>query len=252
MQVGQDYTAFIVASIAFLEHTVSTQLLRIRHPALYWPPVHDSGDHERDSDAVCRSAAPSPDRIVPVRPRGAARRGGRRGRRHLGVVDRATRFLAGRTRMDIEVVLKRFESPDEVRVMTKGKFELVHIGGMTIGRATYEPGWKWSTHVGPLVGAARCDVEHVGLVVSGTGDRGVRGWPGVRADGGESVLHSACPARQLGGRRSAVRVTALHGRGDVRKMSERCLSPVRPRNSRMGPDQSDPVDVSPAKSAAAG
>src|SRR4051794_19429297 len=70
--------------------------------------------------------------------------------------------------MDVEVVLKRFESPDEVRVMTKGKFELVHIGGMTIGRATYEPGWKWSEHVGPLVGAARCDVEHVGLVVSGT------------------------------------------------------------------------------------
>src|SRR3954451_2618280 len=70
--------------------------------------------------------------------------------------------------MDIDVVLKRFESPDEVRVMTKGKFELVHIGGMTIGRATYEPGWKWSEHVGPLVGAARCDVEHVGLVVSGT------------------------------------------------------------------------------------
>jgi quercetin dioxygenase-like cupin family protein len=70
--------------------------------------------------------------------------------------------------MDVDVVLKRFESPDEVRVMTKGKFELVHIGGMTIGRATYEPGWKWSEHVGPLVGAARCDVEHVGLVVSGT------------------------------------------------------------------------------------
>src|SRR5262249_60064625 len=70
--------------------------------------------------------------------------------------------------MDVDVVLKRFESPDEVRHMTKGTFELVHIGGLTIGRATYEPGWKWSLHVGPLVGAARCDVEHVGLVVSGT------------------------------------------------------------------------------------
>ncbi|MBV9618706.1 MAG: cupin domain-containing protein [Verrucomicrobia bacterium] len=58
--------------------------------------------------------------------------------------------------------------PDEVRVMEKGKFELVHIGGMTIGRATYEPGWKWSEHVGPGVGATRCPVEHVGLVISGT------------------------------------------------------------------------------------
>jgi len=70
--------------------------------------------------------------------------------------------------MDLDVVLKRFDSPDEIRHMTKGTFELVHIGGMTIGRATYEPGWKWSEHVGPLVGATRCDVEHVGLVVSGT------------------------------------------------------------------------------------
>src|SRR5437763_2504951 len=68
---------------------------------------------------------------------------------------------------EIGVILKRFESPDEVRVMEKGKFELVHIGGMTIGRATYEPGWRWSEHVGPTVGAARCGVEHVGLVLAG-------------------------------------------------------------------------------------
>ena len=68
----------------------------------------------------------------------------------------------------IPVILKSFDSPDEVRVMQKGKFELVHLGGMTIGRATYEPGWKWSEHVGPTVGATRCPVEHVGLVISGT------------------------------------------------------------------------------------
>jgi len=67
-----------------------------------------------------------------------------------------------------EVVLRRFESPDEVREMTKGRFEVVRLGGVTIGRATYEPGWKWSLHVGPGVGAERCTVEHVGLVVSGT------------------------------------------------------------------------------------
>jgi mannose-6-phosphate isomerase-like protein (cupin superfamily) len=66
-----------------------------------------------------------------------------------------------------EVVLKRFEQPDEVRHMEKGRFEIVRVGGMTIGRATYEPGWKWSTHVGPSVGATRCEVEHVGLVLSG-------------------------------------------------------------------------------------
>lgn len=70
--------------------------------------------------------------------------------------------------MDTDVILKRFENPDEVRQMVKGTFELVRLGGLTIGRATYEPGWKWSEHVGPNVGARRCTVEHVGLVVAGT------------------------------------------------------------------------------------
>jgi uncharacterized RmlC-like cupin family protein len=69
--------------------------------------------------------------------------------------------------IDVHVVLRRFEAPDETRIMTKGRFEIVRLGGLTIGRATYEPGWKWSVHVGPGVGASRCTVEHVGLVLSG-------------------------------------------------------------------------------------
>jgi quercetin dioxygenase-like cupin family protein len=67
----------------------------------------------------------------------------------------------------MEVILKRFAQPDEVRKMSRGRFELVRVGGMSIGRATYEPGWKWSVHVGPTVGQTRCLVEHVGLVLSG-------------------------------------------------------------------------------------
>ena len=67
----------------------------------------------------------------------------------------------------LHVILKRFEEPDEVRVFEKGRFELVKVGGMTIGRASYEPGWKWSVHVGAATGAKSCHVEHVGMVVSG-------------------------------------------------------------------------------------
>ena len=70
--------------------------------------------------------------------------------------------------MSFDVLLKRFEAPDEVRTMEKGRFELVTLGGLTIGRATYEPGWRWSLHVGPGLGLERCPVEHVGLVLSGT------------------------------------------------------------------------------------
>jgi quercetin dioxygenase-like cupin family protein len=69
--------------------------------------------------------------------------------------------------MTSDVVLKRFDSPDEVRETAKGRFEIVRLGGVTIGRATYEPGWRWSLHVGPVVGATRCHLEHVGLVLSG-------------------------------------------------------------------------------------
>jgi mannose-6-phosphate isomerase-like protein (cupin superfamily) len=67
----------------------------------------------------------------------------------------------------VQVILKRFEAPDQVTTFEKGQFETVTLGGMTIGRATYEPGWKWSLHVGAKTGAPLCQVEHVGLVVSG-------------------------------------------------------------------------------------
>jgi len=68
---------------------------------------------------------------------------------------------------NVDVILKRFEQPDEVRQFELGRFELVHVGGMTIGRATYQPGWKWSKHVGAALGQRSCQVEHVGMVVSG-------------------------------------------------------------------------------------
>lgn len=67
----------------------------------------------------------------------------------------------------LEVILKRFEEADEVRVFEKGRFEVVRLGGMTIGKATYEPGWKWSEHVGKAAGVKSCAVEHVGMVISG-------------------------------------------------------------------------------------
>ena len=66
-----------------------------------------------------------------------------------------------------DFLIKRFENPDEVRTFEKGRFEIIVSGGMTIGRATYEPGWKWSQHVAPLAGAPLCQVEHVGMVISG-------------------------------------------------------------------------------------
>jgi hypothetical protein len=66
-----------------------------------------------------------------------------------------------------DMILRRFEEPDEVREMTLGLFEFVRLGNMTVGRATYQPGWRWSVHVGARLGQQRCTVEHVGLVIAG-------------------------------------------------------------------------------------
>ena len=62
---------------------------------------------------------------------------------------------------------RRFNEPDELREFPLGRFELVQIGGMTVGRAEYAPGWRWSEHVGAANGQAVCEVAHLGFVVSG-------------------------------------------------------------------------------------
>jgi quercetin dioxygenase-like cupin family protein len=67
--------------------------------------------------------------------------------------------------MDLSLV--NFDSPAEVREFEKGRFEVYSVGPMTLGRATYEPGWRWSEHVGAATGEASCPVEHVGLVLRG-------------------------------------------------------------------------------------
>ena len=67
----------------------------------------------------------------------------------------------------MDLTLVNFSDPTEVRTFEKGRFELYRVGPMTLGRATYEPGWRWSEHVGPQTGARSCQVEHVGLVLSG-------------------------------------------------------------------------------------
>lgn len=67
----------------------------------------------------------------------------------------------------MELARRRLEEPDETRSFARGRFEIVRIGGMAVGRASYDPGWRWSEHVGPKVGADRCRVAHLGFVISG-------------------------------------------------------------------------------------
>ena len=78
------------------------------------------------------------------------------------------------------IVVKRLDHPDEERRFEKGLFRLVTLGGMELGRAEYQPGWHWSKHVGPVAGTKSCEVEHVGLVLSGRA--------AVKMDDGEEMV----------------------------------------------------------------
>lgn len=64
--------------------------------------------------------------------------------------------------------VKSFLKPDEVRVFPKGKVDLVKVGGAMVGRAVFEPGWKWSTSVKPLAKTKSCEAPHFQYHVSGT------------------------------------------------------------------------------------
>jgi hypothetical protein len=62
---------------------------------------------------------------------------------------------------------KGFATPDEVRTFPGGRLELVQIGGATIGRAVFEPGWRWATSVQPIAGTKSCEAPHFQYHVSG-------------------------------------------------------------------------------------
>ena len=63
--------------------------------------------------------------------------------------------------------VKSFASPDEVRTFNKGRLELVKIAGVTIGKAVFEPGWKWSESVQPIVKTKSCQAPHFQYHVAG-------------------------------------------------------------------------------------
>ena len=64
--------------------------------------------------------------------------------------------------------IKHLGKPEEVREFPRGKVELVNLGGATVGRATFLPGWRWSTSVKPIVKTASCEAPHFQVHLSGT------------------------------------------------------------------------------------
>ncbi len=62
---------------------------------------------------------------------------------------------------------RNMSSPDEKREFSKGVLQLVTVGGVTFGRATLQPGWKWSTSVKPIANTDSCQAPHLQYHISG-------------------------------------------------------------------------------------
>ena len=60
-----------------------------------------------------------------------------------------------------------FDSPDETRTPRKTKVDVVRMGGATVGRFAFEPGWRWSECVKPVAGTDSCQIRHVGVARAG-------------------------------------------------------------------------------------
>jgi hypothetical protein len=67
-----------------------------------------------------------------------------------------------------KAVVKNFSAFEEIRTFPKGRVELLNIGGRVVGRAIFEPGWKWSTSVQPIAKTKSCEAAHFQYHVSGT------------------------------------------------------------------------------------
>lgn len=61
-----------------------------------------------------------------------------------------------------------FTQPHEVREFPKGHIELITVNGVTFGKATFQPGWRWSEHMKQLAGTNSCQAAHLGVQLSGT------------------------------------------------------------------------------------
>jgi len=63
---------------------------------------------------------------------------------------------------------KALDQPDETRPAGKGKVDVVEVDAGTVMRTTFEPGWRWSESVKPIVGGDSCQIDHFGYCISGS------------------------------------------------------------------------------------
>lgn len=59
------------------------------------------------------------------------------------------------------------DDPDAIRDLRLALIRILRVGSHTIGYGVEQPGWRWSTHVGPPAGTESCWVHHAQVMLSG-------------------------------------------------------------------------------------
>jgi mannose-6-phosphate isomerase-like protein (cupin superfamily) len=68
----------------------------------------------------------------------------------------------------VQSTVKSLDTPDETRPFAgHGSMDVVQVGETTVGRGTFEPGWRWSQDVKPIAGTDSCQAHHTLYVLSG-------------------------------------------------------------------------------------
>ena len=69
--------------------------------------------------------------------------------------------------MSNSVETASFSNPKEKRPFDHGELAIVTAGDLTIGRATFHPGWQWSKHIKPIAGTQWCMMTHKLVAIQG-------------------------------------------------------------------------------------
>jgi TusA-related sulfurtransferase len=73
----------------------------------------------------------------------------------------------GKETMELSASKTNVDNPDQTKITTKAKLQIVTVGGFTMGLRTLEPGWRWTTCMKPIASTETCQIRHIGYVVSG-------------------------------------------------------------------------------------